>query len=154
MKSSMLKTVGLLALVTIPAQAAIYQEFDFTGVNKTIPDGNPSGVLDTQTVNGFAGVSNPSLTEVRVYLDLSGGYNGDLYGYLYGYLSYETGFCVLLNRPGKTGANPIGYADTGFSATFSDAEVTDVHGGAGTGPDLAERRDFAVIPGLSATVYP
>ena len=54
-------------------------------------------------------------------LNLSGGYNGDLYGYL----THGDGFIVLLNRVGQgTGSEPIysfGYGNTGFDVTLSDA---------------------------------
>ncbi len=54
---------------------------------------------------------------MTVSLDVSGGYNGDLYVYLRG----PDGFAVLLNRVGVTGGNTFGYPDTGFDITFDDS---------------------------------
>src|SRR5262249_1201049 len=73
-------------------------------------------------------------------LQIDGGFNGDFYAYL---RHGASGFAVLLNRVGQTGANPFGYADSGFNVTFSDfapngdihtyANVTDPAGGTLTG---------------------
>ncbi|MBM3884032.1 MAG: PEP-CTERM sorting domain-containing protein [Verrucomicrobia bacterium] len=85
-----------------------------------IPDNNLAGVADTRLF------SSPiqSITEVKITLDIQGGYNGDLYGYL----TYGTGFAVLLNRTGRTASAPFGYADSGFSVTLADAAPNgDIH---------------------------
>ena len=58
-----------------------------------------------------------------VTLNISGGYNGDLYCYL----THGSGFSVLLNRVGQTSLNPGGYGDTGFAVTLSDLAATDIH---------------------------
>lgn len=86
-----------------------------------IPDGNPAGWSDTRTVT----ISEPLIVQVKVTLEISGGYNGDLYGYLV----HGSGFAVLFNRPGKTSSNSFGYADAGFHVTFSDTatETIDFH---------------------------
>lgn len=98
-------------------------------LNLAIPDANPVGIANTlQGLSGEVGY----ITNVEVTLNISGGYNGDLYAYL----SHSTGFSVLLNRTGRTAGNPFGYADAGFSVTFSDAALTDIHvyGGNGGAP--------------------
>ena len=57
------------------------------------------------------------MSSIQVNLDITGGFNGDLYAYLAGPAG---GLVVLLNRSGVTGSNPFGYGDTGFNITLSD----------------------------------
>src|ERR1700722_19260328 len=93
-------------------------------VNQPIPDGNPSGLASTQTVN-FGSIPNFSfITDLTVTLNISGGFNGDYYAYL---VNNTGGFAVLLNRVGKTASNPVGYSDSGFSITLSDASANNIH---------------------------
>jgi subtilisin-like proprotein convertase family protein len=63
---------------------------------------------------------------INVELDISGGYNGDLYAYLVGPAG---GFAVLLNRVGRTSAGDIStYSDAGFDVTLSDSAANgDIH---------------------------
>jgi subtilisin-like proprotein convertase family protein len=89
-------------------------------VNQAIPDGLLSGLSDTRTLSLPGMVS---ITDVQVSLTISGGFNGDYYAYL----THGTGFSVLLNRPGRTTTNPLGYADSGLDVTFSDLAADDVH---------------------------
>jgi len=51
-------------------------------------------------------------------LELSGGFNGDLYSYL---VAPNGTLVVLLNRPEVTTGNPFGYAGSGLDVTLSDA---------------------------------
>ena len=60
---------------------------------------------------------------MNVSLDITGGWNGDLYAYL----SFSDGFAVLLNRVGKSSSDDFGYGDAGFNVTFSDSAATDIH---------------------------
>jgi len=86
-------------------------------VNQAIPDANPNGIaLATNlTLPTLAG----SITNVTVTLNLSGGFNGDLYAYLAG---PNGGFAVLMNRSGTSNsASLFGYNDSGLSVTFSDS---------------------------------
>lgn len=93
----------------------------FEDINKVIPDGATTGVSDTQILT-FTEPSFSSITEVGVILTISGGFNGDLYGYLV----HDTGFSVLLNRVGRTADNSIGYPDAGLAVFFSDSG-SDIH---------------------------
>lgn len=79
-----------------------------------IPDGNLVGLTETFTVSGLTG----SITNVQFSLDVSGGFNGDLYVYLAGPAGQ---MAVLLNRAGVTTGNPAGYGDGGLHITFDDA---------------------------------
>ena len=62
---------------------------------------------------------NP-LTSLTVTLNISGGYNGDLYAYL----SYNGTSVVLLNQVGTAGAGTFGFATSGFNnVTLDDASL-------------------------------
>jgi subtilisin-like proprotein convertase family protein len=125
---------GLVQLAGPSAKADI-----ITGAsdpNLTIPDNDPNGVASTISLSTpITSIANLSMT-----LNIVGGFNGDLYAYL---RHGASGFAVLLNRAGQTGANPFGYADSGFNVTFSDlvangdihayANVADPEGGTLTG---------------------
>lgn len=100
-----------------------------------ILDGNASGWWDTRAVSGLSG----PITDVNVTLNLGGGWNGDLYGYL----SYGGQIAVLLNRVGVGSSNPFGYSDAGMQVTLDDQAASDIHlygagsiiGGAAWQPD-------------------
>jgi subtilisin-like proprotein convertase family protein len=87
-------------------------------VNLAIPDNNPNGLVSAVNLSGLGGVING----VTVGLDITGGFNGDLYAYLAG---PGGGFAVLLNRAGvdtgNGGSNNYGYSDTGFNITLDDS---------------------------------
>ena len=90
--------------------------------NATIPDGSAVGWSGTATASGYL----PSLSSVSVNLNISGGFNGDLYAYL----SYGGVLVPLLNRVGVTatgGGSSFGYSDAGFNVTLSSAGANDVH---------------------------
>lgn len=112
---------GLLGLSPSVSAALVTQE-EFPGVS--VPDGDPAGRSRTMEVVA------PGLTvvDVNVSLTLTGaqaGWNGDLYAWL----RHEGGaFGVLLNRPGRTGINPDGYADNGLlNVVFDDTAAEDIH---------------------------
>lgn len=92
-------------------------------VSTTVPDNSSTGWSDTRTIVSPEG----SITDVQVNLKLSGGFNGDLYAYL----AHDSGFAILLNRPGRTAGNPDGSFTTGIDAVFSSAAGMDAHHAAG-----------------------
>src|ERR1035437_4029976 len=97
----------------------IYSTFADSG---NIPDGSPSGSGGTASVSGFL----PSISDISVKLNISGGCNGDLYACL----SYGGVLVPLLNRVGVTGTgtgDAFGYEDTGFNVTLGSAGAHDVH---------------------------
>ena len=113
--------LGCLAL----AGAAFAQGTTVTNtftVNKAIPDGNSSGLSDTQTLN-FVPQQLFAISDLQVTLNITGGFNGDYYGYLV----HNGGFAVLLNRVGRSASNPVGYADGGLNITLSAASPNDIH---------------------------
>ena len=118
----------LLALAAcLPARAALYT-IDYTsGFNNggVIPDGNVAGWSDTRTLSGIADLV---ITDVNVKLNISGSYNGDLFGYLV----HGSGFAILLNRVGAgSGGQPqftFGYATSGFNnIKLDDSAIPNIH---------------------------
>ena len=81
-----------LCLSTTIVSAQTNYNFTFP-VNEAVPDGNPSGLALVTNLTGMGGI----ITNLTVSLDISGGYNGDMYAYLRG---PNGGFAVLLNRVG------------------------------------------------------
>jgi subtilisin-like proprotein convertase family protein len=94
-------------------------------VGQTVPDGNPNGFANSQVISGVDGI----IDSITVQINLSGGYNGDLYMYL----THISGFSVLLNRPGVTTTDGFGYSDSGFNITFDDLAAQDIHNYGGNG---------------------
>ena len=119
----MKRTLYFLAMLALAGQlsaAIISTNFTSGFLNGgVIPDGNLSGWADTRTLSGYNGLTVENL---EVTLNISGGWNGDLYGYLV----HDSGFVVLLDRVGKT-ANPgetFGFSNSGFDGvTLSDNDA-------------------------------
>lgn len=110
------------AVLVLPsAHAAIMQTFDFNALGLAVPDGNPVGLGNLQSVT----TSITSIEDISVTLDLSGDFNGDLYAYL----QHDTGFAVLLNRIGRTAVAPFGSAGSGITIALNDHDGShpDVH---------------------------
>ncbi|HTH47808.1 MAG TPA: PEP-CTERM sorting domain-containing protein [Candidatus Limnocylindria bacterium] len=132
------RTALLLALCLAPAvSAAVF--YTSGTLDLPVPDDTDTGLVRTLEV-----ADSFTVASLTVSLNLSVpageiGWAGDLYAYL----QHDTGFSVLLNRPGRTAGSPFGYAD-GQSLTISlrdDATNGDLHtyrtalgGGALTGP--------------------
>jgi hypothetical protein len=105
--------------------ASIYSySFDSGFANSgNIPDANPTGWSDARTISG---ITDSQITDVTVSLNISGGFNGDLYGYL----SHDGVLVPLLNRVGVAASSPgssFGYSNHGFDVTLSDSGAYDVH---------------------------
>ena len=121
MKKTFFITTALLALA-VSAPAALYTSTYTSGFANSgvVPDGNPNGWTDTRAVS----IPEGGITDVNVRLTLTGGYNGDLYGYLV----FNTGFAVLLNRVG-TGTGSGAQFSYGFStAGFNNVRLDDQSG--------------------------
>jgi hypothetical protein len=119
MKKITIITALLLAATPIWAQTVDSTSFTNSTVT-AIPDGNPVGVTEQINASGLGG----SVTNVQVQLDITGGFNGDLYAYLVSPLGQMV---VLLNRSGVDGSNPFGYSDAGYNITLSGTATNDVH---------------------------
>jgi subtilisin-like proprotein convertase family protein len=123
MKKITLLIPVLLAALALPVRADFVQSWNSGFQNGgVIPDGSLVGWSDTRTLTG-AGVGD-RITDVSVTLNLSGGWNGDLYAYLV----HSSGFAVLLNRVGSTAGNDAGYGTSGMNIVLNDAGAGgDIH---------------------------
>ncbi len=95
-------------------------------VDQAIPDNDLTGFADTHSP--IFTVTN--MDSIRVHLDISDGYNGDLFVYLFftNQTQHSSAFTVLLNRPGRTASDDSGYADSGFHVTFDNSAPNgDIH---------------------------
>jgi subtilisin-like proprotein convertase family protein len=115
----------LLCMAATPsAFGQVTTNFTFDNVNLAIPDNNPNGAQNSQTITGVPG----SITNIQVSLTIAGtglgAFNGDYYAEL---VNGAGGFAVLLNRVGVSSSNSFGYGDNGFNMTFSDTATNDVH---------------------------
>lgn len=106
----------LLCCGAVSATTVISETWE---IGATVPDNSTLGWSDTRFIDSTAG----SILDVQVHLKISGGFNGDLYAYL----AHESGFAILLNRPGRTAANPDGSFTTGVDAVFASAAGLDAH---------------------------
>jgi hypothetical protein len=118
MKTKLIMTGLLATTLWLPAQITTTSYTNSTSMS--IADGSPVGLTEQFSVSGLGG----SITNVQVHLDITGGFNGDLYAYLAG---PQGQFAVLLNRAGITGSNPYGYGDAGFNITL-DGSSPNIHG--------------------------
>ena len=84
-----------------------------------VPDNNITGLADSRVISGQSG----PIQQLTVSLELSGGWNGDLYAHLV----HETGFAVLLNRIGRSASNTVGSGSSGLHAVFDDSAAFDIH---------------------------
>ena len=114
-----MKTQALIGLLAVllgagVARGALYTEA-FSGINLTIPDGNPVGISLGETVSDIPGGN--TVSGLTVDLSVSGGYNGNLYAYL---VAPNGTLVMLLNQPGVAISNPFGYAGSGLNVTLSD----------------------------------
>jgi len=123
MMAKALLTALLLWTASFEISAQTVESFTFTP-KLVLPDGVAAGISDVR----FVSSTIQTITAVKVRLKIAGEFNGDLYARLRLGTATSTNFCVLLNRAGKTAANPNGYADSGFDITFQDGAANgDVH---------------------------
>jgi hypothetical protein len=116
MKKALLLCGLIILKITAHGQNVIDADWS---VNTLIPSGDPVGVTASQT---FQNLSSTPISSVTVDLDISGGYNGALYGYLVledanGNTASET----LLDYVGSTPSNQFGSSGSGLDVTLSDA---------------------------------
>ena len=96
--------------------------------NSAIPDGNVGGIWNTMDLTG-AGLTEP-VADLKVTLNVAGGYLGDFYVYL----SYDGRLVPLLNRIGVSSGNAFGSSGAGLNnVILSDAASVNIHA-AGNGP--------------------
>jgi subtilisin-like proprotein convertase family protein len=96
--------------------------------NGVVPDNDLSGLTITEMLTGWSGpVSN-----VTVTLNLTGGWNGDIYAYLY----HDGVMSVLLNRVGTPANSGLGYGDSGFNVTLNDSATYSIHNYQADSPNI------------------
>ena len=153
-----MKTVTLigaiLLILTGLSAAATVTSWDSGPLNGgngiSIPDGSVVGVALDRMISGLDGGFNTVSGSVQVRLNVSGGYNGDLFGYLV--LNNGPGSTVpaiLLNRVGQDEAHPFGSSGSGFNVTLSDSGVTNIHSAPG-GATGVWKPDGATLDGTFA----
>lgn len=145
MKTKPLLTAALVLLwyPAVAADSATYTP------GLVVPDNDLNGVSDTENFSS----SIQSISDIQISLDISGGFDGDLYAYL---RHNNTGFAVLLNRVGRTAGNSFGSTDSGFNITLSSSAASDVHGApSGSGPLTGtwqpDGRNFDPLNSLNST---
>lgn len=112
-KFSTLIFLGLSAAASHGQVLLTYNWSTFDGQTElAIPDANATGVSDVRTIVGEA----LQIISLAVRFEALGTYNGDLYLTL----QHESGFSVLLNRPGRSNGNSFGYGDAGLNVIFND----------------------------------
>ncbi len=118
----MKKTFGilLLLLATLASRASSTNATFTATPGVTVPDANPVGLSSTLNVSGMTG----STINLTVNLDITGGFNGDLYSYL---VSPTGTIVVLLDRVGVVSGNPYGYGNAGFNITLDSASGNNIH---------------------------
>jgi subtilisin-like proprotein convertase family protein len=120
------KRLALFAAMLVLGAAAQATVYSVNNLSATIPDGDLNGYQNSISLSGLSG----GITHVSVSLNISGGFNGDLYAYL----NHGSGASILLNRVGRTGTSSSGYPDAGFGPdssanifTLDDQGNQDVH---------------------------
>ncbi len=117
---SLLLTVGI---ALAPHAHAALLVVNSPVLNQTIPDGQAAGFPFQLTLDA------PSMVvqSVKVHLWIEGTGTGAFSGDYYAAIVHEDTRSVLLNRPGVTAVNPIGYTDNGLNVTFDDSASFDIH---------------------------
>lgn len=119
MKQVILTLTGL-ACGSLLSHAALISS---TTVGMDVLDNSISGLASAATVSGAGTLSAGS--QLQVNLNISGGWNGDLYVYL---SHGDLPVAILLNQVGATAGNPAGYEEAGFAVSFRDDALNgDVH---------------------------
>jgi hypothetical protein len=108
-----LLTLCSTVMLTLTAHAGVIIPGGAFANSGLIPDGSAVGASGTATASGL----NPYISDVSVSLNISGGYNGDLYAYL----SHGGVLVPLLNRIGVISDNAFGSSGAGMTVILSDS---------------------------------
>lgn len=143
MKSKL--TLGGLMMLGLAGAASatiVVDNWNSGTLNAALPDGNPAGYASSTV---FSGLDVSAINQVDVSLNISGGYNGDLYGYLVlQSADNTTTTSILLNRVGRNDASGYGFATSGMTVTLSGdtSLISNIHNvqTPGAGPYLADGR--------------
>jgi subtilisin-like proprotein convertase family protein len=109
------KSIVLLSAIAACALSARANTFTYN-ISSVIPDGDLNGIQNSQSIGGM----QPYMSDVNVTLNISGGFNGDLYAFL----THNGKTAILLNRVGRSGSSSVGYSDAGFGPDGSSSAFT------------------------------
>jgi len=131
--SALQKFIALGRLLALIAAMTLAQRVDGTlfqsgTLDLLVPDNNLAGISSTINISS---APFTTVTDVNVRLNISGGYNGDLYVYL----THDGATAVLLNRIGTGGGGlqgTYGYNGAGMNGWIDDS-ASDIHTTAGNG---------------------
>ena len=124
---NLILTSGLMLGLALTARASLYSYSSGT-LNTAITDGSPVGIAEATTLSGLTGNGMNLVGNVNVDLNISGGYNGDLYGYLVlQSADGSTTTSILLNRVGRTDASSFGYSTSGLNVVLSSSGSVNIH---------------------------
>jgi hypothetical protein len=113
-------SVLVFLLAVSSASATVYMStYDYVGPIYGLPDGNLNGAYSSINVIG----APPVLYDIRVAIEIAGGYNGDLYGYV----SHNGVLVPLVNRIGVRSGNVFGSDGAGMNVTFADGAAGNIH---------------------------
>jgi hypothetical protein len=122
LKANTMKTQIFLSLILAVAFVARADFLPYTSSpNLTVPDANVVGISDSIVVNNFS----YQINYVDVHLNISGGYNGDLYGYLVFDSSEINAANVRIDLLNRTGGGL--YQDAGMSIILSASADNSIH---------------------------
>ena len=108
-----------------PARAGLYHfGSGADDLNQLIPDSPVGGVAYSI---GFQD-TGLQIGSIMLTLNISGGYDGDLYACL----SHGSSYAILLNRVGGSVGSPYGSRNSGFSMTLNMGLLNDIHTASGT----------------------
>jgi len=154
MKKSLLSAGLVLALVASAGAQAVNWYSGTVGV--TLPDNSAVGATFDTTGGIWSSSPSGPIDSVSVVLNISGGYNGDLFGYLVYKDGSDTRTEILLNRMGG-GSNPASGSGWGTGGTTTDfttlrlAGVTLMDGAANGIHGATPGAGFSVAAGTSYT---
>jgi subtilisin-like proprotein convertase family protein len=158
MKRLLITVSAFALLLSLPVHAAVTTNFTYNSGFANggyVPDNDLSGWSDTHTLSGFTG-GMALVDNITVTLNISGGWNGDLYGYLVHVdENNNSGFVVLLNRVGTPGYT-YGYGEAGFNnVTLSDVSGTSIqnYGGSSSAAAALSTGTYGSAGGTLNTSY-
>ena len=113
MKMKKIISIAIMLLALVSARADLYTE-NFNNLNTAIPDANPAGILLSGNVADVP--AGWVISSVAVTLNVTNGYNGDLYAYL---VAPDGTLVTIMNQPG-VGVDGFGASGSGMNITLQD----------------------------------
>jgi hypothetical protein len=146
MKANSLLTLTLLLSAGAANAATVITETFSMSTTSVIPDGDLSGLV--QIINPATSITTVDM--ITITLNTTGGWNGDLYAYLW----HDGTLSVMVNRPGRTSADPLGSATSGMTLTLADSATTDLHLASGALSGTFQPDGRAIHPSSSLDTTP